>query len=401
MIYFLKIRIIFSGGVYILTALNDQKEIFTITTHVPTETLIQLRKTMTFYCPQCENPVRLKIGQVMIPHFAHIVLSDCLTSFSERESPIHLKGKLQLAEFFEEKSLEIFVESYLPELCQRPDILVKSTHQSYAIEFQCCTIPIEVRDMRSKGYLKSNIEPIWILRSFEYPEVPLNGIVIIQLTHFRQAFIQHDDCGDASIIAYDPNTEQFIYYAHLIHLQGTRFIAKIGVLPRHLQSFPFRQLKPLTSLEGKVYWDIFQRYRKRFLKNAVLTSKKGVRDPFLRICYVNHLQPIELPLFIGIPLGTVKHINGRHTEWQFAFIHMCMQQQIQFHAISNEQIEFFLLQNLRENNYKLARELCISYIQILIQLGLKVDSSLLKQKIPEEKLLEIFLQLIVAKRTEY
>lgn len=368
---------------------------------MPTETLIQLRKTMTFFCPQCENPVRLKIGQVMIPHFAHIVLSDCLTSFSERESPIHLKGKLQLAEFFEEQSLEVFVESYLPEIRQRPDILVKSSHQSYAIEFQCCTIPIEVRDLRSRGYLKSNIEPVWILRSFEYPEVPPNGIVIIQLTHFRQAFIQQDDFGDASIIAYDPNNEQFIYYAHLTHLQGTRFIAKIGMLPRRLQSFPFRQLKPLTTLEGKVYWNIFQRYRKRFLTNAVLTSKKGVKDPFLRICYFNHLQPIELPLFIGVPLGTVNYLNVRHAEWQLAFIHMCMQKQIQFHDLSNEQIEHFLQQNLRENNFKLARELCFSYIHVLKQLGLRVDSSLLKQKIPEEKLLEIFLQLIVAKRTEY
>jgi len=368
---------------------------------VPTETLIQLRKTMTFFCPQCENPVRLKIGQVMIPHFAHIVLSDCLTSFSERESPIHLKGKMQLAEFFEEISMKVYVESYLPQICQRPDILVKGPHGTYAIEFQCSTIPIEVRELRSKGYLKLNIQPVWILRSFEYPKVPPHGIVILQVTHFRQAFIQHDDLGDASIISYDPNTEQFIYYAHLIHLQGTRFIGKIRVLPRHLQSFPFRQLKPLTSLEGKVYWNIFQRYRTRFLTNAVLTSKKGVKDPFLRICYFNHLQPIELPNFIGVPLGTVKHLNGRHVEWQLAFIHMCMQQQIQFHVISNEHIEFFLLQILRENNYKLARELCLSYIHILKQLGLRVDSSLLKQKVPEEKLLEIFLQLIVAKRTEY
>ena len=368
---------------------------------MPTETLIQLRKTMTFFCPQCENPVRLKIGQVMIPHFAHIVLSDCLTSFSERESPIHLKGKLQLAEFFKEKSLEVFVESYLPEICQRPDILVKNTHQSYAIEFQCCTIPIQVRDLRTRGYLKLNVQPVWILRSFEYPDVPSNGIVIIQLTHFRQAFIQQNDFGDESIIAYNPTTEQFIYYAHLNHLQGSRFIAKIGLLPKHLQSFPFRQLKPLTSLEGKVYWEIFQRYRKRFLTNAVLTSKKGVKDPFLRICYFNQLQPIELPLFIGFPLRTVKYLNGRHTEWQLAFIHLCMQQKIQFHDISNEQIELFLQQNLRENNFKLARELCLSYIQILKQLGLRVDSSLLKQNVPEEKLLEIFLQLIVAKRTEY
>lgn len=374
---------------------------FTITNHVRTETLIQLRKTMTFFCPQCENPVRLKIGQVMIPHFAHIVLSDCLTSFSERESPIHLKGKLQLAEFFEGISMEVFVESYLPQIRQRPDLLVKKTHQSYAIEFQCSTIPIEVRDLRTRGYLTSNIQPVWILRAFEYPEVLPHGVVIVQLTHFRQAFIQQNHLGEASIIAYDPTTEQFVYYAHLMHLQGTRFIAKIRLLPRHLQSFPFRQLKPLTDLEGRVYWNIFQRYRTRFLKNAVLTSKKGVKDPFLRICYFNHLQPIELPIFIGVPLGTVKHLNGRHAEWQLAFIHMCIQQQIQFHDISNEQIKFFLQQNLRENNQKLARELCLSYIHILKQLGLSVDSSLLKQKVSEEKLLEIFLKLIVAKRTEY
>lgn len=374
---------------------------FTITNHVSTETLIQLRKTMTFFCPQCENPVRLKIGQVMIPHFAHIVLSDCLTSFSERESPIHLKGKMQLAEFFLVNRLEVFVESYLPKVGQRPDILVKNNHQSYAIEFQCSTIPIEVRDSRSKGYLKSNIQPLWILRSFEYPEVPSHGIVIIQLTHFRQAFIQQDNNGESSIIAYDPTTEQFIYYAHLMHLQGTRFISKLLKLPKRLQSFPFRQIKPLTIPERIMYWEIFQRHRNRFLKNAVLTSRKGVKDPLLRICYFNHIQPIDLPLFIGVPLGTVKQLTSRLVEWQLAFIYMCIQQKIQFHEITIEQVEFFIQQNLRENDLEGARELCLTYIKFLRKIDLIVDSSLLKEIVPEEKLLEIFLQLKVAKRTEY
>ncbi|MET1013528.1 MAG: competence protein CoiA family protein [Paenisporosarcina sp.] len=313
-----------------LTAYNDKKEIFTITSHLTTDTLLHLRKSMTFYCPQCENPVRLKIGQVMIPHFAHIVLNDCLSSFSERESPIHLKGKLQLAEFFHELGTEVLVESYLPQIAQRPDILVKLLQQSYAIEFQCSTIPIHHRDLRSSGYMKLSIQPIWILRSFDYPKTPSHGIVIIQLTHYRQAFIQESEQHESSIISYDPNRQQFTYYAHLMHLQGTRFVAKILNLPIHVQSFPFRQIKPLTKMERIEYWRVFQRHRMRFLRNRLLTSRKGVNDPFLRICYFNLIHPIDLPLFIGVPLGNAKHLKSSFIEWQLDFIHLCMQHRIQF-----------------------------------------------------------------------
>jgi competence protein CoiA len=337
----------------------------------------------------------------MIPHFAHIVLSDCQSSFSERESPIHLKGKLQLAEFFQQHVSEVVVESYIPHIAQRPDILVKIKRQSYAIEFQCSTIPIHIRDSRNNGYLKMSIQPVWILRTFDHPDVPSHGITTIQLPHFRQAFIQHNEHSGAFLLSYDPNKLQFTYYAHLMHLQGTRFVAKICNLPIDAQSFPFRLIKPLTIKEKKVYWSIFQHQRIRFLRTRLLTSKKGVNDPVLRICYMNRIQPVDLPLFIGVPLGSAKSFRMTTVEWQLLFIHMCMEQCIQFNDISDDRIEVFIHQNLHEGGTETAKELCLKYTHFLMQLNLKVDSSLLIQKVGEEQILEIFLQQIVAKPTEY
>ncbi|PKC53710.1 hypothetical protein RhiirA1_478716 [Rhizophagus irregularis] len=146
-----------------LVAITDQNERFVICSSTPKAIYKKIREERTFFCPQCKQPVQFKIGSVKIPHFSHLSNNDCDLRFSEGESEAHLLGKQQLYELFQSLQLNVELESYLPFIKQRPDLLVKtSKDNTFAIEFQCSTISKEKYLYRSKGYLDNNIIPIWI-----------------------------------------------------------------------------------------------------------------------------------------------------------------------------------------------------------------------------------------------
>lgn len=360
-----------------------------------------MRKSVSFICPQCENPVRLKIGQVMIPHFAHIVLTNCLTSFSERESPTHLKGKLQLADFFQTKGIDVVVESYLPNIEQRPDLLVQHNQKRFAIEFQCSVIPILDVDKRSQGYLKTSIIPIWLLRTFDIPPTPKHGITSLQLSRFRQKFIEQHPIFGSYLITYNPTNEKFTYLSHLLHIRGNRFIGKVRTLPLQIQSFPFMQMKHLSDKDIMIYWQLVKQHRQLFLKNCIFTSKKGVNDPFLRTCYEFRVTPDSLPLFIGIPIEGSSCFSTSPVEWQVQFIYESLKNEQSLDNKNDYWIEAFVKGYTNILVVDKGIEVLNIYVNVLQTLNVKLDQFVLNQKIDEEEIVKCFKTLMVAKRCEY
>lgn len=356
---------------------------------------------MTFLCPQCGNPVRLKIGQVMIPHFAHIVLTNCLTSFSERESPTHLKGKLQLADFFQSKGIEVVVESYLPTIEQRPDLLIRLNKKRFAIEFQCSVIPTLDIDKRSQGYLKIGITPIWLLRTFDIPPTPTHGITSLQLSGFRQKFIEQHPIFGSYLITFNPTNESFTYISHLLHIKGNRFIGKVRSLPLHLQSFPFMQMKPLSEEDIMIYWQLVKQQRQLFLKNCIFLSRKGVKDPFLRACYELRVSPVNLPLFVGIPIEGSTCFSSSLVEWQIQFIYESLKNEQALDGKNDCWIETFVKGSTNILDVDKGIEVLNIYVNVLQTLKIKVDQFILNRKINEEEIVECFKSLMVAKRYEY
>lgn len=86
-----------------------------------------------FYCPGCHGPVHLRKGLLKRHHFAHYAAANCEV-FSEGETEEHLSAKELLYEWLTDETIEI--EAYLPDLQQRPDLLVGKT----AIEVQCSAL---------------------------------------------------------------------------------------------------------------------------------------------------------------------------------------------------------------------------------------------------------------------
>lgn len=388
------------GGIYILTAIKNQAEIFTITRHMSREELLLLRNTSQFICPQCENPLRLKIGNVVIPHFAHIALTTCLTSFSERESPAHLNGKQQLAEYFSRIGCEVEVEAYLPKIAQRPDLLIRQENKRIAIEFQCSVISIEDVIKRNRGYKSIKLPSIWLLSTpIQLQELTL-GISYIKLSKFMQFFIKKYPISGATIITYDPKTSCFVYLSHLLHISGTSFIANIKSLPVNQQTFPFALVKSLSSSDKSMFWNVFQQKRTRYLRNRIFSSKFGAKDRFLKHCYVEQIRPENLPLYIGFPIVDSETIKDHLVEWQMALVCELSRSKTELKYVSEEWIEMFTKNHCKVFNPKKAFQVVNRYCELLLKLDYDIYRPILLQSINQSTVFNHFYKLIVAKRCE-
>ncbi|UQS85559.1 hypothetical protein MOO46_02965 [Apilactobacillus apisilvae] len=125
-----------------------------------TETVMSIyaNKNNDYYCPICLSKVILKECKNKVNHFSHFSNSDC-PNLHENESSEHIKGKLQILKFINNKNTKM--EYYIPCIKQRPDLINKNI----AFEFQCSPISSERLKERIAGYKKINIHSLWILGS--------------------------------------------------------------------------------------------------------------------------------------------------------------------------------------------------------------------------------------------
>ena len=266
------------------------------------EQLREWRQSTKFFCPQCDNPVQLKVGDIVIPHFAHEKEESCSALFSEGESQEHLEGKRQLYEFFREKVDDVALEPYFKLLSQRPDLLVTTRSNHVPIEFQCSTIPVHKIESRTRGYLSAGMKPIWIMHTpAQFSTLP-QGVGVFDFSKFHESFFTYESPEGTVFLTYNPQSEQFHYFSSLIHIVGKRYVGIHRTLPISMQVFPFARPKTPSDEELRQYVTIYLSGRTNFLKSRVLLNRKGINDPFLRSCYDLRMLPMDLPLWIGLPV---------------------------------------------------------------------------------------------------
>lgn len=151
-----------------------------------------------YRCPGCREVVHLRQGDIKQPHFAHQAGAACQT-FTENESPQHLAGKLQLATYCQQFGT-VFLEAVLPEIQQRPDLLLVRGTERLAIEYQCSPITQKRLDARNAGYRQHNISVVWVLGPTYYHRQLAQRTILKFLTKVGLTF-------------YLPDTQQFIQRA--------------------------------------------------------------------------------------------------------------------------------------------------------------------------------------------
>lgn len=291
-----------------LMALNEKKQQVQLLMNMHREGLREMRKEHIFYCPACKERVILKVGEIMIPHFAHMK-NDYCDSFSEGESQIHIKGKLLLYEWFKAQGIPTLLEPYLGAIKQRPDLLIKINNHYTAIEFQCSMISNDMVNQRTAGYGKLSIETVWIPIG---QKVIITGMQKTKLNNFYQSFIKNNQ-----VVMLDVASSSFYKVTKLIHISGQQFFTSNTKYMLKDSIYPFNHLIEEKINEKLLLRKWFEE-RQRFLKNRLRFNKRGLKDAFLFNCYKHKIALLNLPNWIGVPSRDEGRIHS--VEWQLIIV---------------------------------------------------------------------------------
>jgi len=117
-----------------------------------------------YRCPQCNEAVVLKRGEVAAAHFAHRASSIC--AWGQGETPQHLGAKLAIARALGERGLEVSIEAEIlsSEGDRRADVLVTHprTGLQIAIEVQHSALGLTAIQRRMRAYHAAGVAVIWV-----------------------------------------------------------------------------------------------------------------------------------------------------------------------------------------------------------------------------------------------
>lgn len=272
------------------------------------------KKEKQFYCPSCQSPVQLKLGTKKIPHFAH--LKKTCVAQHEGETDYHLDGKRNLFHWFS-SHLEVELESYLPDIMQRPDLLVDTPSQKYAIEFQCASLSSSALTKRSIHYEKGNYMPLWIMGAKRMKRL---STYMYQLSFQEWQFLTLSDYTP-TLLYFSPSTNQLLKLEHLIPFSSQICYAQLVVLSPHEHTF-----HDLFSTHTQPqFFSSWIKKKKAWRTHYILYPNQKLQ-PFLHALYENNIPPSHIPAEAGMPLPSLYMVETSAIIWQTWLLLDLMQQ---------------------------------------------------------------------------
>ncbi|WP_407271039.1 competence protein CoiA [Radiobacillus sp. PE A8.2] len=292
-----------------LQATSSQGEAVTLA--ILTREEVQKHKLQNeFYCPVCKEKVIVKFGNKVIPHFAHQAKSRCSID-NGGEGEYHERGKLHLFNWLKKQGLSIQLEAYLPEIKQRPDILLQINNKLIAIEFQCARMSAEEFYHRNQGYKQLNIFPLWILGGNRFKRTGMN---LLSITPNDMLFLQHPTLKSPLLMFfYCPNARQFSI-ANNIQLTGKR-LAFADIRYLDLNKVRITDLFVSVQHDKQALWSFWQRqkYLVRTRPSPHMTTQERKWRQWL---YLKRSHPSLLPSIIHLPIRNQFLANSPPWVWQ-------------------------------------------------------------------------------------
>lgn len=373
----------------LLVALTKQQELFHIQHNMSQVELKELKRKDAFFCPQCKEPLILKVGQIKIPHFAHHKNSDCDSYFSEGESAAHLMGKQQLLSLFTKLSLQPILEPYVPQIQQRPDLLLTKGGEKFAIEFQCSKIPAQLVQTRTNGYRLVNIHPIWVIQT-PNDHFKTTGLKKISINHTNAQYIKTYK-KQRYLITYDVHSETFYYVSNLIWVQGLQYFGVVQAVPLMQQRFPFFTPKIISKATFQILFSKWINYRNTLLRSRLLLSRKGVNDSFIRAVYELNCSVFKMPNFLGLPTIYAQQMNMPNVEWQIQLFYFLHCHQLTPKTMHEKSIPYFL--QWAKMNKDLEMKRAVSQYLAIIK---KLEIENMQSKVSQTQLINVLYEELVA-----
>ncbi|MGX1981462.1 competence CoiA-like predicted nuclease [Thermolongibacillus altinsuensis] len=297
--------------------------------------LRQLRKSERFFCPVCGERVQLKLGNKRSPHFAHKKM--CVVQ-TERESLEHLLGKEHLYTWLKRQDVDVHLEPYLPQIQQRPDLLVCTSNHLYALEYQCSPIPTALFQKRTNAYRKEGMIPIWILGSNHFRRVSTHGV---KLSTFHWLFV--DGSMQIPLLRfYCPMTKHFLQLTHFIPFSSSLTYATLHISPLSSCSFDDFLCSPRISFPSS-FWTEWKRKKGQWRLSYPL-YRNGTNEKFYAYVYAAHLSPALFPVEAGLPVAHLYWFETPAFIWQTYLLLEIMKRPLyatfSFHEIYEEMKRF-------------------------------------------------------------
>ncbi|GGJ95211.1 competence protein [Lentibacillus kapialis] len=292
-----------------LQAKTEYGNIMTLASYTREE-ISFLQKHTQFFCPACQEPVIVKAGSKMIPHFAHKSKSSCPVR-EGGEGPYHEKGKLLLYQWLKYQRLDVELEVYLPSINQRPDLLINLKHKKVAIEYQCARIPPADIIKRNEGYQREGIIPIWILGANQFDRRKSNEIGIDQ---FRLHFIHQFSVNfPLTLYFFCPDTLRLTSFQDLHFPVMQRAMGEITI--RKLDEMVFTDLFTVSFAARE---NLFKRWKQKKRSFRTRPSRRmfGQELAWNHWLYANSAHRETLPSIIYLPVSAQFRMLTQPWDWQ-------------------------------------------------------------------------------------
>ena len=130
---------------------------------------IDKKKSETYYCEYCENPVthNKSDSKIKVGHFKH-KSGEPFCKNNTGETLEHIKTKLGIYNYIKEnywdKLLEIEPEKWICKKSIRPDVYIETKKNTkIAIEVQASILPVSEIKRRTEKYFKEKINVLWVI----------------------------------------------------------------------------------------------------------------------------------------------------------------------------------------------------------------------------------------------
>lgn len=263
-----------------------------------------------YFCPVCNESVIVKAGERTIAHFAHLSTKNCISS-DYGEGLYHAQGKLELYNWLQQQPFKTELETYIPEINQRPDLLVTIKNKRVAIEYQCARISLEVVRQRNEGYRTAGITPIWILGAKHFYRLRKHHFKVDQ---FILSFLhQFTPSFPLSLYFFCPNTLQFVSVQH-IYLSTSR--NAIGTLSfSTLNEMTFLHIFKQTNFNQNGFYQLWLNEKKQF-RLSRNNRKYGPELAWYKWLYENGTHKERLPSIVYLPVSSQHQMKLPLYNWQ-------------------------------------------------------------------------------------
>lgn len=242
-----------------------------------------------YRCLACHQIVILRAGPHKRAHFAHLRKEAC-EAYTEGETHEHLSGKQLLKEWCQDEGLSYQLEAYLPNLKQRPDLLIEG---HYAIEFQCSPISLEMLLKRTQNYKKHGYEVFWIVGE--------KFFLHRKLSRRTQAFFYYYVRLGYALWELDVHKQQLRLKFHIEHLgtiSKTNYLTKTWKKEKYNLSLKeILQFPKCAKYFHRRYFSIVEQQRLHYRKILHGLTKKEKKYGLLQAYFYENRQNVrELPV---------------------------------------------------------------------------------------------------------